>query len=79
MNCIRCGEELPDDQFCEHCAKEKRRHDILTLADQLEREGELEFDESAVVSEGDDNGAYVQAWVWVSFEGTHLDKVKEKK
>lgn len=29
------------------------------------REGEIEVDESAVVSEGDDNGAYVQAWVWV--------------
>jgi hypothetical protein len=29
------------------------------------REGEIEIDASAVVSRGDDEGAYVQAWVWV--------------
>jgi hypothetical protein len=32
------------------------------------REGELEFDDSAVVSESDDEGAYVMAWVWVTDE-----------
>jgi hypothetical protein len=37
-------------------------------------EGELEMDENAVVSEGDDNGAYVMTWSWVSFEGSDLDK-----
>lgn len=37
------------------------------------REGELEVD-NAIVSEGDDNGAYVLAWVWVPFNGTELDK-----
>lgn len=31
-----------------------------------EREGELEIDDEATVSHGDDaQGAYVQAWVWV--------------
>jgi len=44
---------------------------------QHEVEGELEIDANAVVSEGDDNGAYVQAWVWVDFAGTELDKEKE--
>jgi hypothetical protein len=29
------------------------------------RDGELEIDSNAVVSRGDDDGAYVQAWVWV--------------
>lgn len=29
------------------------------------REGEIEVDPNAVVSRGNDNGAYVQAWVWV--------------
>ena len=29
------------------------------------RDGELEIDDDAVVSRGDDDGAYVQAWVWV--------------
>ena len=32
---------------------------------QYEVEGECEIDDDAVVSRGDDNGAYVQAWVWV--------------
>ena len=26
------------------------------------------------ISEGDDNGAWVRAWVWVDFGGTDLDK-----
>lgn len=30
-------------------------------------EGELEVDDVAVVSEGDDDGAYVMTWTWVSF------------
>lgn len=39
-------------------------------------EGALEMAENAVVSEGDDNGAYVMTWSWVSFAGTELDKEK---
>jgi len=38
------------------------------------KEGELEIDDNAKLSEGDDNGTYVQAWVWVSFADTELDK-----
>lgn len=34
----------------------------------LEREGELEFDDLPLVSIGSDDGAYVQAWVWVGDE-----------
>jgi hypothetical protein len=30
-----------------------------------ESEGKVEIDDNAVVSRGDDPGAYVQAWVWV--------------
>ncbi|MBV5324882.1 MAG: hypothetical protein J0626_06220, partial [Rhodospirillaceae bacterium] len=30
-----------------------------------ERDGEIEVDDNAKVSEGSDPGAYVQAWVWV--------------
>ena len=29
-------------------------------------DGELEVDENATVSMGEDPGAYVQAWLWVS-------------
>ena len=50
---------------------------IVELArDTIQKEGEIEFDDNAEVSEGDDNGAYVQAWVWVSFSGTKFDKEK---
>jgi hypothetical protein len=47
-----------------------RKHAQATLA----REGELEIDENALLSEGDDNGAYVQAWVWLPFAETPWDK-----
>jgi hypothetical protein len=30
------------------------------------RDGEIEIDDNADVSRGNDPGAYVQAWVWVS-------------
>ena len=49
---------------------------VLELArkDPRVREGDLEIDENAVVSWGSDNGAYVQAWLWVDFNGTQLDQ-----
>jgi hypothetical protein len=43
------------------------------------KDGELEIDDDAVVSEGEDNGAYVQGWVWVSFAGTDLCKGNDGK
>ena len=52
----------------------ERHADIRHLARRhAERQGH-EIDDDAIVSEGDDNGAYVMAWVWVDFEGTDLDK-----
>jgi len=37
-------------------------------------EGEIEVDDGAPVSIGEDAGAYVQAWVWVCSEGgDHAD------
>ena len=36
--------------------------------------GELEIDDSAVVSKGDDPGAYVMAWLWVSDEDAGIDE-----
>lgn len=56
-----------------------RRKKIIELArrsDKL-RDGELELDDNAKISEGDDNGAYVQVWMWVPFDGTELDKDAE--
>lgn len=52
-----------------------RERKIFKMAEkELNSEGELEFDCYCAVSEGDDNGAYVQAWVWIDFAGTPLDK-----
>jgi hypothetical protein len=51
---------------------------ILELAgEQWAEDGKVEIDDDAKVSEGDANGAYVQAWVWVDFHGTDLDKDEE--
>lgn len=43
------------------------------------REGEVEIDNNAVISRGDDPGAYVQAWVWVSHEEVKAHTPKRKK
>jgi len=40
--------------------------------DNLEQEGEIEFDDDAEVSLSDDGGAYVQAWVWVPAGGAGM-------
>jgi hypothetical protein len=37
------------------------------------RDGEIEINDNADVSLGDDPGAYVQAWVWVSAEAAGID------
>jgi len=52
------------------------RREIIQMArdDSGARDGELEIDENAVISHGEDNGAYVQAWVWVGFGGTRFDR-----
>lgn len=51
--------------------------DVYVMAKWSGREGELEVDSNAVISRGDDNGAYVGAFVWVNFSGTHLDVEEE--
>lgn len=38
---------------------------IKTAKEKYHSEGSIEIDSGATVSRGDDNGAYVQAWVWV--------------
>lgn len=79
-----CPDHAPDDE-------DDRVQQIIDLAkENWQEEGGIEIDDSGgvdlgdghyvdipVVSEGDDNGAYVRAWVWVCFEGTDLDKNKD--
>jgi len=56
--------------------KPERFDEILELAKQQAPE-EVEFDNDAVVSEGGDNGCYVQGWFWCDFADTELDKNKQ--
>ena len=48
--------------------KEWKEDDLYREAasEMFHRDGELEIDADAKISRGDDEGAYVQAWVWVS-------------
>lgn len=51
----------------EKTANELADREFVELAKQRwHRDGEIEIDDGAVVSRGDEDGAYVAAWVWVS-------------
>lgn len=63
---------MADKKTAEELAREEVIRKMAKA--QHEKEGELEIDAEAVVSEGFDNGAYVAAWVWVDFSGTAEDK-----
>jgi hypothetical protein len=84
MLCSKCNKSadtVNDGGLCEHChaQAEDRRSDIIDLARaQREQEGLVEIDDNALLSEGNDNGCYVAAWVWVDFAGTKWDKEKGK-
>lgn len=47
------AEDMSDEEF------------IQAARNKYASEGYVEIDDNAVVSRGDDPGAYVQAWVWV--------------
>lgn len=42
-------------------------------------EGELEFDDKAKVSISEDDGAYVQCWMWVPRTTVGVSKAAQKK
>lgn len=65
-------------EFAKHNSDRDRQ--IITMARDFACDGELEIDDpGSIASEGDDNGSYVLAWVWVDFAGTPLDKEKEEE
>lgn len=71
-------------EFLDGVAKDNAREErIRELArEQHQVDGEVEIDDvigGAEISEGDDNGAYVRAWVWVDFSDTDLDKEDEEE
>jgi len=83
MYCTDCGSEWYDtyklaDQaiVANNSDEEQHRLNVLDLArcNGLHVDGETEIQDDAILSEGEDNGAYLQAWVWVDFAGTDLDK-----
>jgi hypothetical protein len=59
--------------------EEERLKKIRELAEREANGGpsRVELDGVIAISEGEDNGCYVQCWMWVSFAGTELDKEKE--
>ncbi len=83
MLCSKCNQAtdaLTDSGLCPDCylAAEERRSEIIDLArEQHGEEGAVEIDDNAQVSDGNDNGCYIQAWVWVDFDGTKFDKVND--
>ena len=58
------------------CKRGSKLHaQILDLARSHANVGDdLEIDDDAKVSMSDDNGCFVQAWMWVDFTDTPLDK-----
>jgi hypothetical protein len=84
MLCSKCNQafdSLTDQGLCADCFQtaEARRVGIIELArNEHQKDGEVEIDDNAQLSEGNDNGCYVAAWVWVGFSGTPFDKDKEE-
>jgi hypothetical protein len=84
MNCSKCNqsaEVLTDGGVCVDChiESEDRRFEIVELArEQWHQEGSVEIDDEAKLSEGNDNGCYVAAWVWIDFAGTKFNKQMEE-
>jgi hypothetical protein len=84
MLCSKCNQafdSLTDQGLCAGCYAEAddRRLEIVELArNEHQRDGEVEIDDNAQLSEGTDNGCYVAAWVWVSFASTPFDKDEDE-
>lgn len=53
----------------------ERANMIRSLAEGQWPDEDIDIPNDAEISEGEGmNGAYVQVWVWVTFDGTELDK-----
>jgi hypothetical protein len=82
MEVVIDDEDLDDEEGYEYEGEldTKRQEIVRELARRQHNVGDdLQIDPGAVVSEGDDNGCYVAAWIWVNFKGTALDKDLEEK
>ena len=50
----------------------------VAAAQARQKYGELEIDDTAIISKGEDEGAYVQAWIWVTDEEAGIAHSEEK-
>jgi hypothetical protein len=65
MNTISAASEW----LAEHDADQTKYATAIQAArDEHHRDGEVELDDEVMVSAGEDNGAYISAWVWIDFE-----------
>lgn len=66
---------LPDQPPIPNVADPRRDRilEIVAASDHV-KEGSVEIADHPVISEGDDNGCYVSAWIWCDFTGTDLNK-----
>jgi hypothetical protein len=69
---------LPPERCLGHRTFTDRDY-VREAKEQFEREGEIEFDDSPVVSRGEDPGAYVQAWVWVDEADIELRELRRRQ
>lgn len=58
----KAGGEIGD---CIRVFATPNTHPLVEAAREKHRDGEVEFDDHVVLSEGEDSGAYALAWVWV--------------
>lgn len=57
------------DEARQHAEEQEALQQYRDAAERIHGdEGTCEIDDSAIVSKGDDDGAYVAAWVWVGDE-----------
>ena len=56
-----------------------REAKYLARAEEISVDGECEIDDDAIVSEGEDHGAYVMGWIWVDAEDAGVEKPSEEE
>jgi hypothetical protein len=61
-------------EYDESVSSERRNLIVAYFNEKFARDGENEVDDDALLSEGEDNGAYVETWTWLDFSETPWDK-----
>lgn len=65
---------LIEEQWTPNPEHDEQDKAVIELARaEHQRDGEVEIDDSAIISYSDDGGAYVGAWVWVTLDEVHED------